>query len=103
MFILAIIIGLNEAISRYKTGKFADRQETHKRVKSMYFWPEIGRRTENVYLEVLKIAPVSRSTRLWRYFDRCGPVFGIFFMFLATIDAFLAFIWALFDRTNLRQ
>lgn len=101
-FIKAIITGLHQAIARCKAGKFADRLETHKRVKSMYFWPDVARRTENVYLDVLKIPSASRSTRLRRYVTHCGPMFGIFFMFLATIDAFLVFIWSLFDR-QIRQ
>lgn len=100
---LAIIDGLNEAIVRYKAGKFANRLETHKSVKSMYFWPDVARRTEKVYLEVLKIDRASCFTKLFRYVLHCGPIFGLFFMFLATIDAFLVFLWSIFFHRRISE
>lgn len=48
----ALIEGLDQAISDYKSGKIICPLEVHKRIRSFYNWHDVTKRTEIVYNRV---------------------------------------------------
>ncbi|KAI8461624.1 phosphatidylinositol glycan, class A [Phakopsora pachyrhizi] len=52
-----------------------DPLEVHKRVRGMYSWSNVAKRTENVYLSAMEIEPVLLIERLRRYYGS-GSIFG---------------------------
>ena len=63
---LALVSALEEAISDQRNGKVIDPYEAHERIKNMYTWPNVARRTEIVYDMVHELPDRDMSTRIKR-------------------------------------
>ena len=61
-----VVHALTKAISLVQAGGH-DPIRAHERVKSMYNWEEVTKRTEVVYEDIMKREPISLWTRLHRY------------------------------------
>ncbi|XP_045162408.2 phosphatidylinositol N-acetylglucosaminyltransferase subunit A-like [Mercenaria mercenaria] len=83
----ALVSALDEAISDQRNGRVIDPQEAHERIKNMYTWPNVARRTEIVYDMVHKLPERDLGTRVRRYYQ-CGPLAGKLFVIAMVIDLF---------------
>ncbi|RUS81571.1 hypothetical protein EGW08_010672 [Elysia chlorotica] len=81
---------LEKAIEDRIDGRQPDPFELHNKIKSLYSWRDVARRTEAVYETVQETPLPDISTRLQR-FRQCGLVSGRLFM----LTAILNLIWLL--------
>ncbi|XP_031563724.1 N-acetylglucosaminyl-phosphatidylinositol biosynthetic protein-like [Actinia tenebrosa] len=82
---------LDDAILAVRTGKVLNAEVLHERIKSMYTWMNVCKRTETVYDTVSKLPSVPFNVRLQRLYE-CGSVAGKIFCVLAVIDLILLLI-----------
>uniref|UniRef100_A0A915IUF6 Glycosyl transferase family 1 domain-containing protein n=1 Tax=Romanomermis culicivorax TaxID=13658 RepID=A0A915IUF6_ROMCU len=87
----SIIKTVGRIVEKIKNGCLRlDHWSNHERIKNMYYWPNVARRTEKVYREVTSSPRPS--------YQRCGPVFGFIFAMLATINHVLLFLCSIFSK-----
>ncbi|XP_060603415.1 phosphatidylinositol N-acetylglucosaminyltransferase subunit A-like [Ruditapes philippinarum] len=95
----ALVSALEDAISDQRNGKVIDPYEAHERIKNMYTWPNVARRTDVVYDMVHKLPDPDMSTRIRRYYQ-CGPLAGKLFVIAMVLDLFFLFILKIFQPEN---
>lgn len=67
--VLDLVHALNRAIEDRKRGKFVPPFEAHERIKKIYTWRDVAKRTEIVYNSVMNKVPNDSGERLARFFD----------------------------------
>ena len=73
----------------------------HERVRNMYSWEDVGRRTSKVYDRVLNMQPPCFYERL-RKKTKCGPIAGpLFCLFIAIDRLLLLFLELLFPARKI--
>lgn len=83
---------LNRAIEDRKRGKFVPPFEAHERIKKIYTWRDVAKRTEIVYNSVMNKVPNDSGERLASFY-KCGPLSGKLFVIAAVLNMFL--LWVL--------
>jgi len=84
----AVQVQLEQAISDRRSGNVYDEFEVHERIKALYTWQDVARRTEHVYNSVSLEDKQDLSERMHRYV-KIGPVAGPAFLFLVAIQYFM--------------
>jgi len=99
--ISALVEALDSAVQDARDGRFVPPDVAHERIRTMYTWDNVARRTEKVYDLVRAVPHVSFDERLKRLYH-CGRVAGKIFCILAVIDLFILWLleW-LFPRKNI--
>jgi len=97
----SLVLALDKAVQDARDNRIVPPDEAHERIRTMYTWENVARRTESVY-DVVSIVPhVSFDERLRRLYHR-GRVAGKIFCMLAVIDLFILwFLDWLFPRKNI--
>lgn len=85
----AVMEALETAIEKHRTGNFVPPAEVHERVKKLYTWQNVAKRTEAVYDTIAQEPYTDLSGRLQRYPKQCGAVAGRLFMLIAVINYLL--------------
>ena len=62
----ALVTALDGAISDHRHGNTLPPFEAHKRIRNLYTWPNVARRTEIVYDHVNKLVPRQLPDRIKR-------------------------------------
>jgi len=62
----AVMEALEKAIENHRTGHFVPPAEVHERVKKLYTWQNVARRTEAVYDTIAHEPYIDLSDRLQR-------------------------------------
>ena len=62
----AVLEALEKAIEKHRTGNFVPPAEVHERVKKLYTWQNVARRTEAVYDTIAQEPYIDLSDRLQR-------------------------------------
>eukprot|EP00794_Sanderia_malayensis_P007115 gene7115-7919_t len=87
---------LDDAIKRRLEEDFVDPWSSHERIKSMYTWQNVARRTEQAYKEIFKSKQDELKDRLKKFYAR-APVAGKIYCFLVLVDVLLfhilEFLW----------
>ncbi|KAM7437308.1 hypothetical protein ABFA07_013012 [Porites harrisoni] len=97
----SLLMALESAVQNARDNRVVPADEAHERIRTMYTWQNVARRTELVYDVVSNVPPVSFDLRLKRLYH-CGRVAGKIFCVLAVIDLFLLwFLDWLFPRKNI--
>lgn len=97
----SLVAALESALQAARNNTIVPPNTAHERIRTMYTWQNVARRTERVY-DLVSAAPhVSFEERLKRLYH-CGRVAGKIFCVLAVIDLFLLWLleW-LFPRKNM--
>ncbi|XP_028655633.1 phosphatidylinositol N-acetylglucosaminyltransferase subunit A [Erpetoichthys calabaricus] len=81
--------GLEMVIAKERAGNLLSPAAIHNRVKTLYTWRNVAKRTEKVYDRVAKEVVLTIDERLHRLMFSCGPVAGCIFAFLAVLDFLL--------------
>ncbi|KAK2184846.1 hypothetical protein NP493_250g02001 [Ridgeia piscesae] len=97
----AVMEALEKAIENHRTGHFVPPAEVHERVKKLYTWQNVARRTEAVYDTIAHEPYIDLSDRLQRYPKQCGAVAGRLFMLIAVINYLLLILvqWWIPDKS----
>ncbi|XP_013404356.1 N-acetylglucosaminyl-phosphatidylinositol biosynthetic protein-like [Lingula anatina] len=83
---------LEAAIEICKMGRSdAQSHERHERVKRLYTWQDVARRTETVYNMVCEEPPRPLPDKIMRY-QHCGPIAGKIFILFAALNYLLLFL-----------
>lgn len=82
----SLVISTAKAIKQIKEGAI-DNSKFHDRVKLMYSWEDVARRTEIVYDSIIE-EPMETIDKL-KKLHRCGPWAGKFFVLLVVVDIFI--------------
>ncbi|XP_068687854.1 phosphatidylinositol N-acetylglucosaminyltransferase subunit A-like [Montipora foliosa] len=99
--IKSLVVALDKAVQDARSKTILAPEEAHARIKTMYTWQNVARRTEIVYDVVGTVPCVSFDERLKRLYQ-CGRIAGKIFCVLAVIDLFLLwFLDWLFPRKNI--
>lgn len=89
---VADLVGaLEEAIKSVDDGDIISPNIAHERIKKMYTWDNVARRTEKVYDSISNSPVPPLEEKLKRWYD-CGAVAGKIYCFLAVVDVILLFI-----------
>lgn len=67
--VIDLVQTLNRAIEDRKRGKFVPPFEAHERIKKIYTWRDVAKRTEIVYNSVMNKVPNDSGERLARFLD----------------------------------
>ena len=67
----AVMEALEKAIENHRTGHFVPPAEVHERVKKLYTWQNVARRTEAVYDTIAHEPYIDLSDRLQRWGHTC--------------------------------
>lgn len=67
--VIDLVHTLNRAIEDRKRGNFVPPFEAHKRIKKIYTWRDVAKRTEIVYNSVMNKVPNDSGDRLARCLD----------------------------------
>nr|XP_058971022.1 phosphatidylinositol N-acetylglucosaminyltransferase subunit A-like [Pocillopora verrucosa] len=97
----SLVAALESAVEAARNNTFVAPNVAHERIRTMYTWQNVARRTERVYDLVSTVPRVSFDERLKSLYH-CGRVAGKIFCILAVIDLFL--LWLLewfFPRKNI--
>lgn len=84
----SLVTCLDKAISDHRHGNVISPLEAHDRIKNLYTWPNVARRTELVYDHVQELVPRQLPDRIKRYYQ-CGPLAGKLFVIAVVIDLFI--------------
>ncbi|KAL5014898.1 hypothetical protein ScPMuIL_009168 [Solemya velum] len=87
----SLVEALNRAIEDCRKGEIMPPFETHERIKQLYTWKDVARRTEIVYNTVQKVGSRDLPYRLRRYYQ-CGPLAGKLFVIAAVLNVFFLFL-----------
>ncbi|GAB1598450.1 phosphatidylinositol N-acetylglucosaminyltransferase subunit A-like isoform X1 [Argonauta hians] len=88
----ALVQGVDKAISLLEKGEVIDPFVKHHRIKEMYNWRCVARRTEKVYNNVMLMPSIDVAERLKRY-HATGVLVGKLLVIVTIIDIiFLAFL-----------
>lgn len=68
--VIDLVQTLNRAIEDRKRGKFVPPFEAHERIKKIYTWRDVAKRTEIVYNSVMNKVPNDSGERLARFLDQ---------------------------------
>ncbi|CAB4023847.1 phosphatidylinositol N-acetylglucosaminyltransferase subunit A-like, partial [Paramuricea clavata] len=80
-----LVLALEQAIKAAGDGDVVSPTTAHERIKKMYTWDKVARRTEMVY-DSISNSPISPlEDKLKRWYE-CGVVAGKIYCFLAIID-----------------
>ncbi|XP_052761075.1 phosphatidylinositol N-acetylglucosaminyltransferase subunit A-like [Mya arenaria] len=83
---------LEEAILNHRHGNILPPFEANRKIADMYTWPNVARRTEQVYDMVCTLPHRELQRRIRRYYQ-CGPLAGKLFVIAVILDLlFLAFV-----------
>ena len=63
----AVIEALETAIEKQRTGNHVPPSEVHERVKKLYTWQNVAKRTEAVYNIIAQAPDIDLSHRLQRW------------------------------------
>ena len=66
IIILALVTCLDNAISDHRHGNVLSPFDAHNRIKDLYTWPNVARRTEIVYDHVKELVPRQLPDRIKR-------------------------------------
>ncbi|XP_067658944.1 phosphatidylinositol N-acetylglucosaminyltransferase subunit A-like isoform X1 [Haliotis asinina] len=83
---------LEKAIRDKRLGRVVSPYEAHKRIKDLYTWRNVAKRTEVVYNAVSQKPTRDLPDRLLRYYQ-CGPLSGKLFVIAAVLN--VAVLWIL--------
>lgn len=67
--VIDLVHTLNRAIEDRRRGKFVPPFEAHERIKKIYTWRDVAKRTEIVYNSVMNKVPNDSGERLARFLD----------------------------------
>lgn len=84
-----ILRAMDEAIVRVKGRSIRDENELciqHSKVKNMYSWHIVAKRTEQIYLDAIGTTRDDSMTARLRRYSRCGKWFGKICCCLAVVD-----------------
>ncbi|XP_067018979.1 phosphatidylinositol N-acetylglucosaminyltransferase subunit A-like isoform X1 [Acropora muricata] len=97
----SLVKELDRAVTDARKNTLVVPEEAHDRIKTMYTWQNVARRTERAYDLVETVSRVTFDERLNRLYQ-CGRVAGKIFCVLAVIDLFILWllVW-LFPRKNI--
>jgi len=86
-----LLIKLEEAINRHKSGNSIDPINMHNQIKEMYDWRDIARRTEIVYEHVMESTKNQNGGIIETVlrFRRCGYAGFYFMAFIIIVDYLL--------------
>ncbi|KAJ7353784.1 hypothetical protein OS493_032369 [Desmophyllum pertusum] len=97
----SLVVALERAVQDARDSRFVSPHVAHERIRTMYTWKNVARRTERVYDLVSTVPHVSFDERLRRLYH-CGRVAGKIFCILAVIDLFILwFLEWLLPRKNI--
>nr|XP_022342602.1 phosphatidylinositol N-acetylglucosaminyltransferase subunit A-like isoform X1 [Crassostrea virginica] len=82
---------LSRAIEDRRKGNFVPPFEAHERIKKIYTWRNVAKRTEIVYNMVMNDVPKDSGDRLSSFY-KCGPLSGKLFVIAAVLNMFLLWI-----------
>ncbi|XP_061197813.1 phosphatidylinositol N-acetylglucosaminyltransferase subunit A-like [Saccostrea echinata] len=82
---------LHKAIEDRRKGKFVPPFDAHERIKKIYTWRNVAKRTEVVYKQVVEEVPYDSGDRLISFY-KCGPLSGKLFVIAAVLNMFLLWI-----------
>lgn len=83
-----LIAAVDEAIMARKFGRLMCPEEKHRRVREMYYWPDVARRTEIVYRSAISEPSITWAERLRRYY-RAGGMFCTWYMDASLVNMLL--------------
>ncbi|XP_032222458.1 phosphatidylinositol N-acetylglucosaminyltransferase subunit A isoform X4 [Nematostella vectensis] len=81
----ALVDALEDCIRRVRSRSVIDTHTAHERIRAMYTWTNVSKRTEKVYDTVASLPSVPFEERLKRLY-MCGSIAGKIFCVLAVID-----------------
>jgi len=86
-----LLVKLEEAIKRHKSGNSIDPIDMHKQIKEMYNWRDIAKRTEIVYEDVMQSTRNQTGGIIETVlrFRRCGYAGFYFMTFIILVDYLL--------------
>ncbi|KAK2163563.1 hypothetical protein LSH36_77g02003 [Paralvinella palmiformis] len=84
----ALVAELESAIIEQRTNQHMSPYAIHSRVRELYKWQDVAKRTELVYDRIAREREIDLAERLHRY-SKCGLVAGKVFILLAVLNYLL--------------
>jgi len=82
---------LEHVIKDLLRGKCLDQHQMHKKIKDLYSWHDVARRTHIVYDKVTS-CPIPDTAQRLHKFHKCGVVSGKLFMLTAVLNMIVLFV-----------